>query len=539
MSVLSRQQSMMVVEGNPLDSSQTPKSPMAGVKNEALSAANPISNTELDQLIKKLSNIEKNEEILRIVDETRIPYLFSSDNLIKLLEVTTSLKTKIAIIGLIGPRLMDPKAKIAYFTGLFRFVEDKNTVEEILKTRAQTINSSVFSRSENLKGAGGRGIGRSSITSRSGRGSMRSGLSPMGGSSSSLTPTKSVDNLHDSAQPVVSGFDNVLSALDDLGSDKITPSNKVSTESPKHLDDENVTETSSRNSSLYSLKDHDNNSFCDGKTDTSSRETNTGSPQTDTELASTPKRLEDDFFEPPSHVAFTSKAMSVSHNPVNRYRNSVNLTSALGVNKENGSNNTMRSVEARKLIVSNPIRRSISSDPNSMSLSSLRRESMSLPNSPMGEPCSSSCSVPSSSGASTGHPNGRYGTPRRVTREYQQLITAMSTKSPNITAPTTQSNNNLNYDLATKCAWALKLNKEDFLELAPEPAIVEEGENRFTYKELLRRNFAKDYGDLIQTELERYMVEEDFKTVFQKSKSQFYAQVKWRQLEQKKRALLF
>lgn len=464
-----------------------------------------------------------NEEILRIIDEGRTPYLFSSDNLIKLLEVTTSLKTKIAIIGLIGPRLMDPKSKLSYFTGLFRFVEDKNTVEEILKTRAQTINSSVFTRSDNIKAAAGRGIGRNSITSRSGRGSARSGLSPMGGSGLNLTPTKSIDNLNDSTQPVVSGFDNVLSALDDLHSEKVTPKVKESSEPAKQLDDENVTETSSRTSSLSSLKDHDNNSFCDGKTDTSSRETNTGSPQTDTELASTPKRIDDDIFEPPSHVAFTNKmSMGVSHNPANRYRNSVNLTSTLSIAKDNNGSNALRTAEARKLIVSNPlIRRSVSSDPNSLSLSSMRRESMSAPNSPMGETtpstASSSSSVSSSSSATSSHPNGRYGTPRRITKEYQQLITSMSSKSPNVTAPTAQSNN-LNYDLATKCAWALKLSKEEFLELAAEPAIFEEGENRFTYRELLRRNFAKDYGDLIQTELEKYMIEEDFKTVFQKTK---------------------
>ena len=108
-------------------------------------------------------NDRKNEEIIRSLDEAKDPFLFTSDNLIKLLEVTTSLKTKIAIIGLIGPRLLDPKAKTAYFTGLFRFVEDKNAVEEIFKARAQTIQSTAFSRSDTLN-RGGRGGGGPAAT---------------------------------------------------------------------------------------------------------------------------------------------------------------------------------------------------------------------------------------------------------------------------------------------------------------------------------------------------------------------------------------
>lgn len=540
MSLLSRQQSVMIVEGNPLDSI-SPKSPMHGanVKTENMSSAQPISPMQLDQLVKRLSAIDKNEEIIRIVDEERTPYIFSSDNLIKLLEVTTSLKTKIAIIGLIGPRLMDPKEKTGYFTGLFRFVEDKNTVEEILKTRAQTLHSSTFSRSEGLKQRGsisGRG---NATANRSGRGSGRALSISNSSSANKLTSTTSTDNFGD-AHGVVSGFDNVLSALDDLGSEK--PSPKTLPDSSNKGDDENVTEVSSRNSSLCSFRDNDTSSIADLKIDhDSSREINSGSPQTDTEHGSTPKRIDDDFFELPIPTATNNKTfMSMASHTAGKYRNSVQITSSSNSSSAAASlNNNKRNAEMRKLIISNPIRRSISTDHNTFS--AFRRESVSAPNSPMDLAPSTPLpsSNPSSSASVGGHPNGRYGTPRRVTNEYQQLINAMTTKSPTIVTQTGSNANNLNYDLATKCAWALKLSKEDFLVLPPEPGIPQEGEIRFTYRELLRRNFAKDYGDLIQTELEKYMVEEDFKHVFQKSKSQFYNQVKWRQLEQKKRALLF
>ena len=50
------------------------------------------------------------------------------------------------MIGLIGPRLTDPNAKISIFTDMFRFSEDKKSVEDILKARTNTLNASQFKR---------------------------------------------------------------------------------------------------------------------------------------------------------------------------------------------------------------------------------------------------------------------------------------------------------------------------------------------------------------------------------------------------------
>ena len=89
------------------------------------------------------------------------PYLFCSDDLIAIVEITPSIKTKIEMINIIGPRLVDPSAKVSTFTGMFRFTEDKNTVEEVLKTRMNAINAAQFTN-KNAVGAlrGGRGAGR-------------------------------------------------------------------------------------------------------------------------------------------------------------------------------------------------------------------------------------------------------------------------------------------------------------------------------------------------------------------------------------------
>ena len=73
-----------------------------------------------------------------------MPWLFTSMNLKDLVEITPSVKTRLAMITLIGPRLIDPRAKIDYFLGLFRFSEEKEKVQEILKTRTHVLSSSAF-----------------------------------------------------------------------------------------------------------------------------------------------------------------------------------------------------------------------------------------------------------------------------------------------------------------------------------------------------------------------------------------------------------
>lgn len=94
--------------------------------------------------------------------EEKQPYLFSSDDLAQLIEVTPSIRTKLSIFSSIGPRLIDPHARLAYFTGLFRFSEEKAIVEEILRDRAQTLSASLFAKIEpnspSFRAIAGRGL---------------------------------------------------------------------------------------------------------------------------------------------------------------------------------------------------------------------------------------------------------------------------------------------------------------------------------------------------------------------------------------------
>ena len=85
-----------------------------------------------------------NEAKLDTINGFKIPYLFSSSDLIQMLNCTPSVKTKIKIIASIGPRLTDPKAKASELAELFRYVEEKQEVEEILKSRAVVLGTNAF-----------------------------------------------------------------------------------------------------------------------------------------------------------------------------------------------------------------------------------------------------------------------------------------------------------------------------------------------------------------------------------------------------------
>lgn len=188
---LSRQKSLMVVETNPLEAARPMK--FEHLKIENLNHASVIKPEELKTLVTDITKIETNEGILKYLEEHKGPYLFTSECLSQIVDITTSVKTKIAIITMLGPRLTDPKAKLDYFTGLFRFVEEKSVVEEVLKHRAHILATSIFTKASmspshhNLNSIGSPG-GRTGILlgGRGGRGTGGRGHPPTGGRSVGL-----------------------------------------------------------------------------------------------------------------------------------------------------------------------------------------------------------------------------------------------------------------------------------------------------------------------------------------------------------------
>lgn len=93
-------------------------------------------------------------------------------------------------------------------------------------------------------------------------------------------------------------------------------------------------------------------------------------------------------------------------------------------------------------------------------------------------------------------------------------------------------------------SFALGMDPEDFLELPKEGAVNENGEQTdgglyFSYRELVRRNYNKDYDGINSQELETYLTDKEFEIKFGVSKEAFAAQPKWRRIAQKKALLLF
>ncbi len=78
-------------------------------------------------------------------------------------------------------------------------------------------------------------------------------------------------------------------------------------------------------------------------------------------------------------------------------------------------------------------------------------------------------------------------------------------------------------DIASKCAAALKMDRSAFLELEAEEGCESNTLDGavaifYSYRELVRRNFSKEYLDLTQSELEKYLSDGEFASVFSKSK---------------------
>ena len=109
-------------------------------KFEQLSGTILIPEAAWSSLLTRMKAFSTNEERLSLLETEKLPFLFSSIHLMTMVEtITPSVKTRLAMITHIGPRLVDPKAKASQFIELFRYVEEKEKVEAILKARTQVV----------------------------------------------------------------------------------------------------------------------------------------------------------------------------------------------------------------------------------------------------------------------------------------------------------------------------------------------------------------------------------------------------------------
>lgn len=142
-------------------------------KVEYLKDAVTIQSNQLKELIKSIRDLPSNEERLKYLEVAKIPYLFNTQDMMDIMLLTPSIKTRLSIISMLGPRLKDPKAKLEEVLEMFRFSVEKERVSVVLKRRGTIINSETFTtntdkqtkrRSSILSQRGGRSGGRGGLS---------------------------------------------------------------------------------------------------------------------------------------------------------------------------------------------------------------------------------------------------------------------------------------------------------------------------------------------------------------------------------------
>jgi hypothetical protein len=126
---------------------------------ECLTDAVKIEPSDFSKMVSILEGEESNDTRINTLHAMKAPYLFTSAQLIAIVHLTPSVKTRISFIEEIGPRLVDPKAQSSELLDLFRYSEEKRQVEEVLRARAQSVASKQSIFSAGKTGAGGRGGG--------------------------------------------------------------------------------------------------------------------------------------------------------------------------------------------------------------------------------------------------------------------------------------------------------------------------------------------------------------------------------------------
>ena len=94
---------------------------------------------------------------------------------------------------------------------------------------------------------------------------------------------------------------------------------------------------------------------------------------------------------------------------------------------------------------------------------------------------------------------------------------------------------------AIRMSFALGMDRTAFLELKEEKTSGEDAEHHelFSYQELLRRAFTKDYGTCEPHKLEQHLPTKEFELKFEMTRENFYQLPVWRQRNLKKMLLLF
>jgi len=94
---------------------------------------------------------------------------------------------------------------------------------------------------------------------------------------------------------------------------------------------------------------------------------------------------------------------------------------------------------------------------------------------------------------------------------------------------------------AANMADALGIDVDVFLALVPEDPlqVMDDGHKIYSYRELLRRKYQRDYDGVAAANLENHLTDSEFTTVFKMDKSKYGTIPQWKRTSMKQKALLF
>lgn len=456
------------------------------------------------------------ENIKRIgyLQSAKEKYLFRSDHIERLLTVTESVKTRLAFIEALAPRLTDPNAKMVQFIDSFRYEEEKDRVKMALTSRAEQMKTASMQTQSPMGGGilgGGGGRGR-------GRGRGRGGTPRSAASSTATTPVKA-----EVATPTT-GKADLSSSSESSNVPKFILGGRGGSKDDLTNDGENEdvikemqTEAVSSKSSKSAKK---RISFTSGDSGPVSME-----DERERRASMNKEEAESDK-KNRGEISVVLATLNMSDSEISETKEGMEAwESSVLDNIEGDSGNA-----ERVSVV----------DEGRVSVGIANRAAMI---------------------ANSGKVSGNHSTPepkRRGSSVRDIFSPTRITNSPQIPGTTpgpvsyvveTSGRSDAdevqldtpNMRKASRMSFTLGISRADFLGLNEEAATLLHGDDtpQYSYKELLRRIFHKDYGNMDPSTVEDYLIDSEFQTYFKMDKNVFKELPMWKQTSLKKSLMLF
>jgi hypothetical protein len=454
----------------------------------------------------------ENTKRIGYLQSAKEKYLFNSDHIERLLTVTESVKTRLAFIEAIAPRLTDPNAKMIQFIDAFRYEEEKDRVKMALTARAEQMKTASMQTQSPIGGGvlgGGRGRGRGRGRGGGGRGGGTSGSTANSSATTPVktevsTPVAAISTPGESTSNVpkfsLGGLDDVTN--DDEGADsfKDMPAEAISSKSSKSSKSAKRRVSFTNDSGPVIKEDERERRASMNKEEAESDKKNRG------------------------EISVVLATLNMSDSELSETQESMEAWESCVLDNIEGDSGNAKNVS---VVDTNKVSNSIAN--RAAMIANSGKESYSTP-------------VPKRRGSSVRD----IFSPTRVTNSPEIPGTTPGPVSYVVETSGRSDADEVQLDTpnmrkASRISFTLGISRSEFLGLNEEAASLLDGDDtpRYTYKELLRRIFHKDYGEMDPSNVEIYLLDSEFDTYFKMDRDAFKDLPKWKQTSLKKSLMLF